>query len=49
MIVSSGKLKYPLTIEDIKKYEGIGHRNARICEIFYKTNYMEHIGGEYPK
>ena len=43
-IISPGKLKYPLTIEDIKKDEGIGHRNERICEIFYKTNYMEHIG-----
>ena len=42
-IISPGKLKYPLTIEDIKKDEGIGHRNERICEIFYKTNYMEHI------
>ncbi len=43
-IISPGKLKYPLTIEDIKKDEGIGHRNERICDIFYKTNYMEHIG-----
>lgn len=43
-IISPGKLKYPLTIEDIKKDEGIAHRNERICEIFYKTNYMEHIG-----
>lgn len=43
-IISPGKLKYPLTIEDIKKDEGIGHRNERICDIFHKTNYMEHIG-----
>lgn len=43
-IINPGKLKYPLTIEDIKKDEGIAHRNGRICEIFYKTNYMEHIG-----
>ena len=43
-IISPGKLKYPLTIDDIKKDDGIGHRNERICEIFHKTNYMEHIG-----
>lgn len=43
-IINPGKLKYPLTIEDIKNDEGIGHRNERICDIFYKTNYMEHIG-----
>lgn len=43
-IINPGKLKYPLTIEDIKNDEGIGHRNERICDILYKTNYMEHIG-----
>lgn len=43
-VISPGKLKYPLTIEDIKKDDSIAHRNALICDIFYKTNYMEHIG-----
>ena len=43
-VMSPGKLKYPLTIEDIKKDDSIAHRNALICDIFYKTNYMEHIG-----
>ena len=43
-VISPGKLKYPLTIEEIKKDDSIAHRNALICDIFYKTNYMEHIG-----
>lgn len=43
-VMSPGKLKYPLTIEDIKRDDSIAHRNALICDIFYKTNYMEHIG-----
>lgn len=43
-VISPGKLKYPLTIEDIQKDYSIAHRNALICDIFYKTNYMEHIG-----
>jgi len=43
-VISPGKLKYPLTIEDIKKDDSIAHRNALICDIFYKTSYMEHIG-----
>lgn len=43
-VINPGKLKYPLTIDDIKKDDSIAHRNATICNIFYKTNYMEHIG-----
>ena len=43
-IISPGMLPYPLTVEKL----GIDivplHRNKNICNIFEKTEYMEHIG-----
>ena len=48
-VISPGKLIDNLSIEDIKNDEGIGHRNETICSMFYKTNYMEHIGRGIPQ
>ena len=48
-VISPGKLIDNLSIEDIKNDEGIGHRNERICQMFYRTNYMEHIGRGIPQ
>lgn len=48
-VISPGKLIDNLSIEDIKNDEGIGHRNERICEMFYRNNYMEHIGRGIPQ
>lgn len=43
-IISPGKLLYPLTIDDLGKNDNPVHRNPNICNLFSKTQYMEHVG-----
>lgn len=43
-IISPGKLEYPLTLNDLENIEFTVHRNSKICDLFYKTVYMETIG-----
>ena len=43
-IISSGKLPYPMKIEDLGVHKNPIHRNENICKVFQTTEYMEHIG-----
>lgn len=43
-MVSPGKLPFPLTVETLGIDIVPRHRNKKICGIFEKTKYMEHIG-----
>lgn len=43
-IISPGKLPYPVTLETLGVDKNPKHRNKKICKIFQRTEYMEHIG-----